>query len=81
MRSIVEGGRPSTLPKYILRALLLQVFFFHPPQAAVVKPMDYNVLFRWFVGEGMDDAVWNPAVFSKNRNRLLNSGQSRATHA
>ena len=57
-----DSGRPSIAPEYILRALLLQV-----------EQIDYNLLFRWFVGLGMDDAMWNHAVFSKNRDRLLTS--------
>jgi transposase len=68
-----ESGRPSIAPEYILRALLLQVFFSVRSERLPVEQIDYNLLFRWFVGLGMDDAVWNHAVFSKNRDRLLNS--------
>ena len=68
-----EGGRPSIAPEYILRALLLQVFFSVRSERLLVEQIDYNLLFRWFVGLGMDDGVWNHAVFSKNRDRLLNS--------
>jgi transposase len=68
-----EGGRPSIAPEYILRALLLQVFFSIRSERLLVEQIDYNLLFRWFVGLGMDDGVWNHAVFSKNRDRLLNS--------
>ena len=68
-----ESGRPSIAPEYILRALLLQVFFSVRSERLLVEQIDYNLLFRWFVGLGMDDAVWNHAVFSKNRDRLLNS--------
>ena len=67
------SGRPSIAPEYILRALLLQVFFSIRSERLLVEQIDYNLLFRWFVGLGMDDAVWNHAVFSKNRDRLLNS--------
>ena len=67
------SGRPSIAPEYILRALLLQVFFSVRSERLLVEQIDYNLLFRWFVGLGMDDAVWNHAVFSKNRDRLLNS--------
>jgi len=56
-----------------LRALLLQVFFSVRSERLLVEQIDYNLLFRWFVGLGMDDGVWNHAVFSKNRDRLLNS--------
>src|ERR1700751_4175995 len=68
-----EAGRPSIAPEYILRALLLQVFFSIRSERLLVEQIDYNLLFRWFVGLGMDDAVWNHAVFSKNRDRLLSS--------
>jgi len=68
-----EGGRPSIAPEYILRALLLQVFFSIRSERLLVEQIDYNLLFRWFVGLGMDDGVWNHAVFSKNRERLLTS--------
>jgi transposase len=72
-----ESGRPSIAPEYILRALLLQVFYSVRSERLLVEQIDYNLLFRWFVGLGMDDAVWNHAVFSKNRDRLLNSDVAR----
>ena len=62
-----DSGRPSIAPEYILRALLLQVFFSIRSERLLVEQIDYNLLFRWFVGLGMDDAMWNHAVFSKNR--------------
>ena len=68
-----DSGRPSIAPEYILRALLLQVFYSVRSERLLVEQIDYNLLFRWFVGLGMDDAVWNHAVFSKNRDRLLSS--------
>ena len=68
-----ELGRPSIAPEYNLRALLLQVFYSVRSERLLVEQIDYNLLFRWFVGLGMDDAVWNHAVFSKNRERLLTS--------
>ena len=68
-----DQGRPSIAPEYVLRALLLQVFFSVRSERQLVEQIDYNLLFRWFVGLGMDDAVWNHAVFSKNRDRLLSS--------
>ena len=67
------SGRPSIAPEYILRALLLQVFYSVRSERLLVEQIDYNLLFRWFVGLGMDDGVWNHAVFSKNRDRLLTS--------
>ncbi len=66
-----DQGRPSIAPEYVLRALLLQVFYSVRSERQLVEQIDYNLLFRWFVGLGMDDAMWNHAVFSKNRNRLL----------
>ncbi len=66
-------GRPSIAPEYILRALLLQVFYSVRSERLLVEQIDYNLLFRWFVGLGIDDAVWNHAVLSKNRDRLLTS--------
>lgn len=69
----MASGRPSIAPEYILRALLLQVFYSVRSERLLVEQIDYNLLFRWFVGLGMDDGVWNHAVFSKNRDRLLNS--------
>ena len=66
-----SSGRPSIAPEYVLRALLLQAFYSVRSERQLVEQLDYNLLFRWFVGLGMDDAVWNHAVFSKNRDRLL----------
>src|SRR5271168_3079880 len=68
-----DSGRPSVAPEYILRALLLQVFYSIRSEGLLVEQIDYNLLFRWFVGLGMDDAVWEHSVFSKNRDRLLTS--------
>jgi transposase len=56
------AGRPSIAPEYILRALLLQVFYSVRSERLLVEQIDYNLLFRWFVGLGMDEAVWNHAV-------------------
>src|SRR5271156_3691592 len=76
-----SSGRPSIAPEYILRALLLQVFYSVRSERLLVEQIDYNLLFRWFVGLGMDDAVWNHAVFSKNRERLLTSEVAQAFFA
>jgi transposase len=65
-------GRPSIPPERLLRALLLQVFYSVRSERLLMEQLDYNLLFRWFVGLEIDDAVWNHAVFSKNRDRLLN---------
>ena len=72
-RLYAASGRPSIAPEYVLRALLLQAFYSMRSEWQLVEQLDYNLLFRWFVGLSMDDAVWNHAVFSKNRDRLLNS--------
>ena len=67
------SGRPSVPPEYVLRALLLQVFYSIRSERQLVEQIEFNLLYRWFVGLGMDDVVWNHAVFSKNRDRLLTS--------
>lgn len=64
-------GRPSIPPEKLLRALLLQMLYTVRSERMLMEQLDYNLLFRWFVGLGMDDAVWVPTVFSKNRDRLL----------
>ena len=75
------SGRPSIAPEYVLRALLLQAFYSVRSERQLVEQLDYNLLLRWFVGLGMDDAVWNHAVFSKNRERLLTSEVGQAFFA
>jgi transposase len=65
-------GRPSIAPERLLRALLLQVFYSVRSERLLMEQLNYNLLFRWFVGLEIDDAVWSHAVFSKNRDRLLN---------
>src|SRR6202158_3067738 len=67
-----QVGRPSIAPERLLRALLLQVFYSVRSERLLREQLNYNLLFRWFVGLEIDDAVWNHAVFSKNRDRLLN---------
>ena len=64
-------GRPSIPPEKLLRALLLQVLYTVRSERLLMEQLDYNLLFRWFVGLNMDDAVWDPTVFTKNRERLL----------
>jgi transposase len=64
-------GRPSIAPEKLLRALLLQVLYSVRSERLLMEQLEYNLLFRWFVGLNMDDAVWVPTVFSKNRDRLL----------
>jgi transposase len=65
-------GRPSVPPERLLRAVLLQIFYTVRSERHLMEQMNYNLLFRWFVGLEMDEPVWNHAVFSKNRERLLN---------
>jgi transposase len=64
-------GRPSIPPEHLLRALLLQYFYGIRSERLLMEQLEYNLLFRWFVGLSMDDEVWNATVFSKNRERLL----------
>ena len=65
------GGRPSIPPEHLLRALLLQVLYTVRSERQLMEQLQYNLLFRWFVGLGLDDAVWDVTVFTKNRERLL----------
>lgn len=65
-------GRPSIAPEKLLRALLLQVLYTIRGEEMLIEQLQYNLLFRWFVGLNMDEAVWVPTVFSKNRERLMN---------
>ncbi len=64
-------GRPSIPPEKLLRALLLQAFFSVRAERQLMEQLDYNLLFRWFVGLPMDAEVWDASVFPKNRDRLL----------
>jgi transposase len=64
-------GRPSIPPEKLLRALLLQVLYTVRSERLLMEQLEYNLLFRWFVGLNMDEPVWVPTVFSKNRDRLL----------
>lgn len=66
-----DSGRESIAPEKLMRALLLQVFYSIRSERQLMEQMRYNLLFRWFVGLSLDDAVWNHSVFSKNRERLF----------
>ena len=66
-----KGGRPSIAPEKLLRAMLLQVFYSIRSERQLMEQTQYNLLFRWFIGLAMDDEVWVPTVFSKNRDRLI----------
>jgi transposase len=67
----INFGRPSIPPEKLLRALLLQALYTIRSERQLIEQIEYNLLFRWFVGLGMDDAVWAPTTFTKNRDRLL----------
>lgn len=64
-------GRPSIAPEKLLRTLLLQALYTIRSERLLMEQLEYNLLFRWFVGLNIDDPVWDPTVFSKNRDRLL----------
>src|SRR5271169_4767852 len=66
-----RSGRPSIAPEKLLRALLLQVLYTVRSERLLMEQLDYNFLFRWFVGLSVDDPVWDATVFTKNRERLL----------
>ena len=76
-RLYAAGGRPSIAPERLIRASLLQILYSVRSERQLMEQMDYNLLFRWFVGLGIDDAVWVPTVFSKNRDRLLTTDMPR----
>ena len=70
-------GRPSIAPERLLRAALIQILFSVRSERQLMEQMQYNLLFRWFAGLGIDDPVWVPTVFSKNRDRLLTTDIAR----
>src|ERR1700690_523558 len=70
-RMYAKLGRRSIPPEKLLRALLLQVLYTVRSERMLMEQLEYNLLFRWFVGLNMDEAVWVPTVFTKNRDRLL----------
>lgn len=76
-----KEGRPSIPPERLIRASLLQILFSIRSERQLMEQMDYNLLFRWFVGLGIDDLVWVPTVFTKNRDRLLTTDMSRKVMA
>jgi transposase len=73
-----QGGRPSIPPEKLLRALLLQLFYSIRSERQLMEQLDYNMLYRWFVGLNIDDSVWDPSTFSKNRDRLLDGNIAQA---
>jgi transposase len=76
-RLYAAEGRPSIAPERLLRASLIQILFSVRSERQLMEQMQYNLLFRWFVGLGIDDPVWVPTVFTKNRDRLLTTDMSR----
>jgi transposase len=72
-----DTGRPSIPPERLLRALLLQAFYTIRSERQLMEQLNYNLLYRWFVGLGVDDPVWVPTVFTKNRDRLLDAEVAR----
>src|SRR5215813_10186575 len=71
-------GRPSIPPEHLLRALLLQILYSVRSERLLMEQLDYNLLFRWFVGLKADDRIWDATVFTKNRQRLLNGNIAQA---
>lgn len=73
-----KTGRPSIPPERLLRASLIQTLYSIRSERQLVQHIDYNLLYRWFVGLDMDDKVWDHSTFTKNRDRLLNETVARA---
>ena len=73
-----KTGRPSIAPEKLLRALLLQALYSVRSERMLMEQLNYNLLFRWFVGLNMDDSVWDVTVFTKNRERLLDGDIAEA---
>src|SRR5262249_51508531 len=73
-----KTGRPSIAPEKLLRALLLQVLYSVRSERLLMEQLQYNLLFRWFVGLSMDDRGWDVTVFTKNRERLLRGDLAEA---
>src|SRR2546429_1203053 len=74
-------GRPSIPPEMLLRAMLLQAFYSIRSERQLMERLEYDLLFRWFVGVGVDDPVWDHSTFSKNRDRLLAGDVAAAVFA
>jgi transposase len=72
-----KTGRPSVPPERLLKAMLLQILFTIRSERLLVESIDYNLLYRWFVGLSVDEPVWDHSTFSQNRDRLLNEGLAR----
>ncbi|WP_347987634.1 IS5 family transposase [Methylomonas sp. AM2-LC] len=72
-----RNGRPSIPPERLLRAILIQIFYTVRSERQLMEQLDFNLLFRWFVGLNMDEAVWDHSTFSQNRDRLLTESLTR----
>jgi transposase len=70
-------GRPSIPPEKLLRAQLIQMLYSVRSERLLMEEIDYSMLFRWFVGMNLDEEVWDPTVFTKNRDRLLDGDVAR----
>ena len=77
-RMYADVGRPSIPPEQLLRALILQILYTVRSERMLMEQLDYNLLFRWFVGLAMDDEVWDATVFTKNRDRLVRGDVAQA---
>src|SRR3974377_1136600 len=77
-RLYAKTGRPSIAPEKLLRALLLQALYSVRSERMLMEQLDYNLLFRWFVGLNMDDGIWDVTVVTKNRERLLDGNIAEA---
>src|SRR5262245_29170132 len=71
-------GRPSVPPERLLRAQLLQIFYSIRSERLLMEQLEYDLLFRWFVGLEMDEPIWSTTVFTKNRDRLPNQETARS---
>jgi transposase len=76
-RVYADGGRESVAPERLVRALVLQVLYSIRSERLLCEQLDYNLLFRWFVGLSMDDRIWDHSTFTKNRDRLIEAGVAR----
>src|SRR5213083_1006060 len=76
-RMYARLGRPSIAPEKLLRALLIQIFYTIRSERMLMEQLNYNLLFRWFVGLNMDEGVWDPTVYSKNRERMLKANMAK----
>src|SRR5213593_1163751 len=77
-RMYSDIGRPSIPPEQLLRALLLQALYTIRSERLLMEEIDYSILFRWFIGLSLDEPIWSPTTFSKNRDRLLEADVASA---